>query len=89
MAKAAFSKKKPVFTGKLDSILRKKLVKCYIRNTEFCGVVNCTLRKVGRKFLEALKCGAGEVWIRSVRPIERETKKYYDYLRRREILYTQ
>ena len=34
-----------------------------------CGVVNCTLRKVDQKYLEALKCGAGEVWIRSIRPI--------------------
>jgi len=35
----------------------------------FCGVVNFTLRKVDKKYLEALKCGAGEVWIGSVRPI--------------------
>ena len=30
MAKAAFSKKKTLFTNKLDLILRKKLVNCYI-----------------------------------------------------------
>jgi hypothetical protein len=30
MAKAVFSKKKTLFTSKLDLELRKKLVKCYI-----------------------------------------------------------
>jgi hypothetical protein len=30
MAKAAFNKKKNLFTSKLDLNLRKKLVKCYI-----------------------------------------------------------
>jgi hypothetical protein len=30
MAKAAFNKKKTLFTSKLDLNLRKKLVKCYI-----------------------------------------------------------
>jgi hypothetical protein len=30
MAKAAFSKKKNLFTSKLDVNVRKKLVKCYI-----------------------------------------------------------
>jgi len=30
MAKAAFSKKKTLFTNKLELNLRKKLIKCYI-----------------------------------------------------------
>jgi hypothetical protein len=30
MAKAAFKKKRAVFTSKMDLKLRKKLVKCYI-----------------------------------------------------------
>jgi hypothetical protein len=30
MAKAAFNRKKTLFTSKLDLKLRKKLVKCYI-----------------------------------------------------------
>jgi hypothetical protein len=30
MAKAAFNKKKALFTSKLDLNLRKKLMKCYI-----------------------------------------------------------
>jgi len=33
MAKAAFNKKKTLFTSKLDLNLRKKLVKCYIWST--------------------------------------------------------
>jgi hypothetical protein len=37
MAKAAFNKKKTVFTSKLDLNLRKKLVKCYIWNTALYG----------------------------------------------------
>jgi hypothetical protein len=35
MAKAAFNKKKTLFTSKLDLNLRKKLVKCYIWNIAF------------------------------------------------------
>jgi hypothetical protein len=35
MAKAAFKKKKILFTSKLDLNLRKKLVKCYNWNTVF------------------------------------------------------
>jgi hypothetical protein len=35
MAKAAFDKKKALFTNKLDLNLRKTLVKCYIWSTEF------------------------------------------------------
>jgi len=32
MAKATFNKKKTIFTSKLDSNVRKKLLKCYIWN---------------------------------------------------------
>ena len=35
MAKAAFSKKKTLFTSKLDLNLRKKLIKCYIWSMAF------------------------------------------------------
>jgi len=35
MAKAAFSKKKILFTSKLDLNLRKKLIKCYIWSMAF------------------------------------------------------
>ena len=37
MAKAAFNKKKNLFTSKLDLNLRKKLVKCYVWNMALYG----------------------------------------------------
>jgi len=37
MAKAAFNKKKTLFTNKSDLNLRKKLVKCYIWSMTFYG----------------------------------------------------
>jgi predicted adenine nucleotide alpha hydrolase (AANH) superfamily ATPase len=42
-AKAAFNKKKTLFTSKLDLNLRKKLVKCYIA---LCGAETSALQKV-------------------------------------------
>jgi hypothetical protein len=50
MAKAAFNKKKTLFTSKLDINLRKKLVKCYIWSIPFYGAQTWTLRKVDQKF---------------------------------------
>jgi hypothetical protein len=52
MAKAAFNKKKNLFTSKLDLNLRKKLVKCYIWSTALCGAETWTLRKINQKYLE-------------------------------------
>ena len=40
MAKAAFSKKKNLFTSTLDLNLRKKVVKCYIWNMALYGAGN-------------------------------------------------
>ena len=37
MAKAAFSKKKTLFTSKLDLNLKKKLIKCYIWSMALYG----------------------------------------------------
>jgi hypothetical protein len=37
MAKAAFNKKNPLLTSKLDLNLRKKLVKCYIWSIALYG----------------------------------------------------
>jgi len=37
MAKAAFSKKKTLFTSKLDLNFRKKLIKCYIWSMALYG----------------------------------------------------
>jgi hypothetical protein len=57
MAKAAFNKKKALFTCKLDLNLRKKLVKCYIWSIALHGAETWTLQKVDRKYLESF-----EVW---------------------------
>ena len=69
MAKAAFNKKKALFTGTLDLELMKKLVKCYIWSIALCGAETWTLRAVDQKHLETLECGAGEGWRRSVGPM--------------------
>jgi hypothetical protein len=53
MAKAAFNKKKNLFTSKLKLNLRKKLVKCYILSIALCGAETWTLGKVDRKYLES------------------------------------
>ena len=44
MAKAAFSKKKTLFTNKLDLNLRKKLIKFYIWSMALYGAETWTLR---------------------------------------------
>ena len=69
MAKAAFGKKKTLFTSKLDLNLRKKLIKCYIWSIAFYGAETWTLRAADQKYLESFECGAGEGWRRSVGPI--------------------
>jgi hypothetical protein len=46
MAKAAFNKKKNLFTRKLELNLRKKLVKCYIWSIALYGAETRTLRKM-------------------------------------------
>ena len=69
MAKAAFNKKKTLFTSKLDLNLKKKLVKVYIWSMTFYGAETWTLRAADQKYLENFKCGAGEGWKRSVGPI--------------------
>jgi hypothetical protein len=53
MKKAAFNKKKTLFTSKLDLNLRKKLVKCYIWSIALCCAETWTLRKVDQKYLES------------------------------------
>jgi hypothetical protein len=52
-AKAAFNKKKTLFTGKLDLNLRKKLVKCYIWSMALYGAETWTLRAADQKYLES------------------------------------
>jgi hypothetical protein len=55
MAKAAFSKKKNLFTSKLDLNLRKELVKFYIWSIAFYGAETWTFRKVDQKYLESFE----------------------------------
>ena len=69
MAKAAFSKKKTLFTSKLDLNLRKKLIKCYIWSMALYGAETWTLRAADQNNWKVLKCGVGEGWRRSVGPI--------------------
>jgi len=69
MAKAAFNKKRALFTSTLHLRLRTKLVKCYIWSIALYGAEIWTIRAVDQKHLENLKCGAGEGWTRSVGPI--------------------
>ena len=45
MSKAAFNKKKTLFTSKLDLNLRKKLVTCYIWSMALYVAENWTLRQ--------------------------------------------
>jgi len=54
MAKAAFSKKTP-FTSKLDLILRKKLIKCYIWSMALYGAETWTLRTTDQKYLKSFE----------------------------------
>ena len=52
MAKAAFNKKRSLFTSTLDLELRKKLVKCYVWSIALYGAETWTLRAVDQKHLE-------------------------------------
>jgi hypothetical protein len=52
MVKAAFNKKRTVFTSTLDLELRKKLVKCYVWSIPLYGAEAWTLRAVDQKHLE-------------------------------------
>jgi hypothetical protein len=55
MAKAAFNKKRALFTSTLDLELRKKLVKSYIWIIALFGAETCALRAVDHKHLESFK----------------------------------
>ena len=48
MTKAAFNKKKTLFTSKLGLNLRNKLVKCYIWSMALYGTETWTLRAEGK-----------------------------------------
>jgi hypothetical protein len=53
MEKAAFNKKRALFTSKMDLEVKKKLVKCYIWSIALYGVETWTLRAVDQKHLES------------------------------------
>jgi hypothetical protein len=55
MAKAAFNKKRTLFTGTLDLELRKKLVKCYVWSIALYGAETWTLRAVDQKHPESFE----------------------------------
>jgi hypothetical protein len=55
MAKAAFNKKRALFTSKMDLELRKKLVKCYILSIAIYSAETWTLRAVDQKHLESFE----------------------------------
>ena len=55
LAKAAFNKKRVLFTSTLDLKLRKKLVKFYIWNIDLYGAETWTLRAVYQQHLESFE----------------------------------
>jgi len=69
MARAAFNKKRALFTSTLDLELRKKLVKCYIWSKALYGAETWMLQAVDQKHWKVLRCCAGEEWKGSVGPI--------------------
>ena len=79
MAKAAFNRKRALFTSTLDLELRKKLVKCYIWSIAIYGAETWELRAVDRKHLENF-----EMWCRR----RMEKINWTDNVRNEKILLT-
>jgi hypothetical protein len=77
MAKAAFNKKRTLFTSTLDLELRKKLVKCYVWSIALFGGETWTLRAVDQKHLESF-----EMWCRR----RMEKISWIDYVRNEDVL---
>ena len=77
MAKAAFNKKKTLFTTKLDLNLRKKLVKCYIWSMALYGAETWTLQAADQKYLESFEMWC---WRRM------EKISWTDHVRNEEVL---
>ena len=77
MVKAAFNKKKTLFTSKLDLNLRKKLVKCYIWSVALYGALTWTLRAADHKYLESFEMWC---WRRM------EKISWTDHVRNEEVL---
>jgi len=55
IAKAAFNKKRALFTSTLDLKLTKKLAKCYIWSIALYGAETWTLRAADQKHLESFE----------------------------------
>jgi len=77
MEKTAFSKKKNLFTSKVDVNLRKKLMKCYIWNIALYGAETWTLRATDQKLLESFEMWC---WRRM------EKISWTDHVRNEEVL---
>jgi len=77
MAKAAFNKKRALFTSTLDLKLRKKLAKCYIWSRAFYGAESLTLRAADQKYLESFEMWC---WRRM------EKISWTDHVRNEEVL---
>jgi len=77
MEKAAFNKKRALFTSILDLKLRKKLVKCYIWSIALYGAESWTLRTVDQKHLESFEMWC---WRRM------EKISWTDHVRNEEVL---
>jgi hypothetical protein len=77
MAKAAFNKKRTLFTSTLDLELRKKLVKCYISSIALYSAETWTLRAVDQKHL-----GSFEMWCWK----RMEKISWTDHMRNEEVL---
>jgi hypothetical protein len=91
--KAAFNKKKTLFTSKLDLNFRKKLVKCHTWITAFYDAETWTLGKVDHKYLESFEMWCWRrmekiSWTDRVR-MEDVLQKYYTESRRRRSSYKQ
>jgi len=86
MTKAPFNKTN-LFTRKLDLSLRKKPVKCYIRNMVFMVLKLGLLGTYVINTWVVLKCDVGGGWRRSVGPIMRKMKKSYIEIMRKETSY--
>jgi hypothetical protein len=77
MAKAAFNKKRVLFTSTLDLELRKKLMKCYVWSIALYGAEIWTLRAVDQKHLESFEMWC---WRRM------EKISWTDHVRKGEVL---
>jgi len=78
LAKAALSKKKTLFTNKLDLNLRKKLIKCYIWSMALYDAETWRLRAADQKNLESFEMWC---WRRM------EKISWTDHVRNEEVLF--